>query len=303
MTYELLIQEYTDKLLNKLSKEIKNRPRTYGFEYEFISESPLNPDLMEKLYEFLPECGFNLQGIFFLHENGMHITFEPGGQIEFNSTPLLPDDSDSFQENIDIIEKTNSDINKRLNINFIAKGYLPGRADSPLCLTTERYKNLHARLQKSGTRGLEMMKGTASIHLHAAICSIDEIPDLFICSRELSQSEDFKMQPERRDIWNNTDLCRCVMPNTSINKNSTPRFLIEEFIRYAFDAVEINKNIPFKDLESQSFDSLIYHMTTIFTDVRLNMIVPSIELRTLDTIPLKAFEPKWKKFTTIMDNI
>jgi glutamate--cysteine ligase len=70
---------------------------------------------------------------------------------------------------------------------------MPGRKDAPLCLDSERYINLHSRLSVCGTRGLEMMKGTASIHLHAGLKKIDELPLILAAMIKMSEMDEFKM--------------------------------------------------------------------------------------------------------------
>ena len=189
-----------------------------------------------------------------------------------------------------------------LGIEYVATGYIPGRADSPLCLSETRYKNLHARMPMSGTRGLEMMKGTASIHLHARICNVKELAPLFYRMCEMATMEEFRMQDDRRDIWNNTDASRCGLPY-DIPEHSDARRTIEEIVKFALGADEIAQNIPFYETEDLSFETFMNHMTTIFTDVRLNVKGPSIELRTLDSLPFPQFKERWDRFVAEMEAI
>ncbi len=303
MDHDSIIKDYKEKLLNILYEKIVGPPRTYGFEYELLPEHPLSLEHMDKLYNFLPECSFNKDGKYFRHPNGMYITFEPGGQIEYHSTPLLPGDTESYNKNINEFKDINKRIKEKLGINYIATGYIPGRSDAVLCLTDKRYKNLHARLGNCGTRGHEMMKGTASIHLHASICSIEEIPVLFKFMCSLSVNKDFKMSDERRDIWDNTDPCRCGLPFKNINNYSSPWQVIEELVRHAYGADHIDYNIPFSDLKDKTFDAFMYHMTTMFTDVRINRSAPTIELRTLDSVPLDDFEVKLNRFISLVEGM
>lgn len=286
-----------------LYERVTGRPRTYGFEYEFISERQLSLDDMKAITDFLPGCGFRKGDKNYYNSGGMYITFEPGGQIEYHSTPMLPHDRESFNKNVDIIKRTNTKIRENLGINYLATGYIPGRGDAPLLLTSKRYTDLGNRLSKSGTRGLEMMKGTASIHLHASISRLEDIPPLFLSFCALSGSDDFKMGAERRSIWNNTDPCRCGLPVIDLSDGFSPWKIIESLIRHAFDAVHLSEGVPFKDIGDRSFGSLMNHITTIFTDVRLNMNAPSFELRTLDSMPAELFIKKWYKFIEIIEKI
>jgi glutamate--cysteine ligase len=292
---------YAEMLLDLLSEKVVPGPRTYGFEYEFISRNPLNINSMKKLYMFLPEKGFIAHGSSFLHESGMYIDFEPGGQIEFHTPPLLPEDNTSFNNCLKIIKDVIGTIYEKLNIEYIASAYIPDRKDSPLCLDADRYINLHNRLSNYGTRGLEMMKGTASIHFHAGIKSIEEFPGLFSRLIDISGKDDFKMGRDRMDIWRNTDSGRCGQPFL-VDEKDTPLSLIHKIVDHSLQAEHIAENKPFLETSDLSFEAFKYHLTTIFTDIRINLKGPSIELRTIDTVPFDQFKSKWYKFIALMEN-
>lgn len=298
-----LEQCFTDQLVRLIDqRSTSNEPRTYGFEYEFISTRPLDPETMERLYGLLPECGFLPGEEGFSHPSGMIVTFEPGGQIEYQSPPLRARDDFMMEDSLQLIEETNQRISRKLHIEYMATGYIPGRGGAPLCLKAKRYQDLHARMPKSGPRGLEMMKGTASIHLHARICDSRELPPLYHRIRQIALMEEFKMGSDRRDIWNHTDPVRCGLPYR-VDKHSNARQVVAAFVRFALNADDIGKNIPFYKTDDLSFAAFQYHQTTIFTDVRLNIKGPSIELRTLDSMPFLPFKEKWKKFIHMLQNI
>jgi len=300
---EKLTHEYTGRLINVLESKSSYDRRSYGFEYEFLPEIALDLNYMKKLYEFLPHCGFILQKDSFLHPTGTRITFEPGGQIEYQSIPLFPEDMGIFSSILELIRDTNERIFKELDILYIATGFIPDRGGAPLCLEADRYKNLHARMPQVGSRGLEMMKGTASIHLHVVIMNISELVLFFTRLCEVSSSDDFRMQAERRDILNNTDPSRCGFDCGSIRRDFLPQQLISALVRFTLKAEDILTSKPFYATENTDFDSFMYHLTTIFTDVRLNIKGPTLELRTLDSLPIPAFEVKWRKFIEIMEDV
>jgi len=292
-----LIRDYSNRLLDKLAaKTDPDSPRTYGFEYEFLPESPPSPDCIDKTYNCLHRVGFHKKGKMFYNKEGMGVNFEPGGQIEYHSPPILPEDHPAFLATLDLIENINETIRKECGIHYLAKGYISGRAKAPLCLSAGRYIKLHERLSRTGTRGLEMMKGTASIHLHASITDTGELPALFGLMQALAKSEDFRMSPERRDIWNNTDPCRCGMPYAPVGRDTSPLDVIGEFVRVAVDADILGADIPFFESEAAGFEDFLYHLTTIFTDIRLNVDSATLELRTPDSVPADLFFEKWKRF-------
>ncbi len=293
---------YADRLLSLVLDKAPSGPRTYGFEYEFIPSAPLTLEIMEELYSFMPECGFLKSNGSFINSSGIYVTFEPGGQIEYHSMPLLPAD-DKLGQVLSTIEKTNSKIKQKLGIDYITTGYIADRADSPLCLTEKRYVNLHKRLAVSGTRGLEMMKGTASVHFHVLIRFAEEIGPLFSNLCAMTMSDDFKMSEQRRDIWNNTDPCRCGLPFRGIDNNASAQQVFREIVRVALSADLFGEKIPFFKKQGTDFEQFLYHLTTIFTDVRINIKGPTFEIRTPDSIDRKKFERLWKTFVAVNERV
>ncbi|MFW6011362.1 MAG: glutamate-cysteine ligase family protein [Desulfosalsimonas sp.] len=240
-------------------------------------------------------------GVFF--ENGTAVGFEPGGQIEYCSPPFSAHDESAVDELIDFMQEMNDRIKKELGIGYVAGGYLPGRKDAPLCLTTDRYVNLHRRLAKSGTRGHEMMKATAAIHLHVAICSVGELLDLFYRLCELTEHGMFKMSEVRRDIWEKTDETRCGRPPCCSEPMDDPAVLIDRLVRFGLKAVTLDEEKPFYMASDRSFETFLYHMTTIFTDVRFNLKGTTLELRTPDSIHPAEFKPMWRRFIEMTEAI
>lgn len=293
---EKLIHSYSNLLLEHISGKFPSGPRTFGFEYEFLPQAPIDLTMMEQLYDFLPRNGFHWRKDGFRNDFGLGITFEPGGQIEYSSMPLLQEDTGYFEQALENIAANNMDIEKALGIKYVATGYIPGRKDSPLCLDSERYISLHDRMSFSGTRGREMMKGTASIHLHVVVRSLKELVPVFLKLSRMSRSNDFKMGRHRRNIWDNTDPCRCGFPYEGIDTNSSPYDLINELVTVAVYADILGKDVPFWKAADKSFDKFLYHFTTVFTDIRLNNKGPTFELRTPDSVPGEDFKLLWKRF-------
>ncbi len=297
------LEGFTNMLLEVLQQRTPDGPRSYGFEYEFISRTPLSLAHMEALYRFLPSQGFERDEASFVSRSGMYITFEPGGQIEYHSTPMFGWDKNGFRRALSEIQDTNTAILETLGIEYLGVGYIPGRGDAPLCLNTDRYRHLHARMAKSGTRGREMMKGTASIHLHVVIRNTHEMPMLFRKLCELSMGREFGMSQDRREIWDNTDPTRCGEAICGHKDLLSAGELVRAMVRFALNAVDLWEDVPFRERREVTFDRFLYHMTTIFTDVRINCKGPTLELRTPDSMPMPHFEEKWRRFISILEEI
>ncbi len=289
--------------LETLSRNLPKQHRTYGFEYEFLSGKKLFIEDMARIDRLLGEMGGEKNAGDRLFENGMRVTFEPGGQIEYCSPPLLADDDEKLERLLAFIHDVNKAIRDRLGIDYKAVGYLPGRANYPLCLRTSRYLQLHKRLSVSGTRGHEMMKGTASIHLHVSISCLDELLPLFYFLCDLSRSEAFGMSGDRRDIWRHTDPTRCGEPPCCMENLSSPEQLIDRLIRYGLQVVVLGEQVPFENSSDRSFSAFLYHMTTVFTNVRFNLKGPTLEMRTLDSLPIDRFRAKWGEFIKLAKTI
>jgi glutamate--cysteine ligase len=290
-----LTREFTRRLLQAMERNPET-PRRYGFEIEFLPAEPMTPQRLGEVCDLLPSCGFPKDEHGFLSPWGLLVTFEPGGQIEYSTPPMSDSDEETFRRVAEAISETNETIRRRLGIEYMATGHWPGRIDAPLCLLTDRYVNLHERLGKSGTRGREMMKATASVHMHVSICGLSEIPALFRALEAISRMEEFRMSPQRRDIWDNTDPCRCGQKPEGAGRARTAEQLVRSFVRLALQANHLAEKSPFCELREPSFEKFLDHWSTIYTDIRFNLKGPSLEMRTPDSVPLPQLEAKWRRF-------
>jgi len=138
------------------------------------------------------------------------------------------------------------------------------------------------------------MKGTAAIHLHAAITSVRDLELLYPLFTEMAFSPEYGMSSARREIWDRTDRCRCSLPEVS-QKNDA-RLILSGIVDFALDAIELNSGKKFRNLENINFSDFLIHLTTMFTDIRVNVKGVTLELRTPDSRPLEDFPRIWRKF-------
>lgn len=292
---------YAEQLAELMASRLSRpRPRQFGFEYEFMPERPLDPEDIDGVQQLLEESGYKAEpGLFRGPDH--YVTFEPGGQIEFCSIPVLPTDENTVHSILHQAESMIGEVRKRLGFIYIPTGYIPGRGSAPMLLDKPRYHNLHRLLETTGTRGHEMMKGTAAIHFHVALLSLEELPRVWTTICELSQSPGFAMGPQRRDIWNNTDPSRCGLLCRGQKAPSTDyRELLERVVDFGMGALDLGTGLPFGELPDKSFPEFLDHLTTMFTDIRINMKGITLELRTLDSGPSVLFLEKWRQFLDLM---
>ncbi len=291
----VLEQKFSEQLFAHLERSFQSGPLTYGFEYEFMPDVIMTPELVAAIKQALPRMGFKLQADgCFQAEDGLDLSFEPGGQLEYGSPPLLADDDEKFVKLLDHLIATNRLIAADFAVNYVALDYLPGRESAPLCILGQRYQDMHSLFTDNRGRGREMMKGTASIQLHVRIRTFAEIVPLFKLLLQLAQDEAFAMSENRRAIWDATDRSRCLLPD--LREITDAKELLTQIVRHALAAVDFHQRIPFAELENPSFGQFLVHLTTIFTDVRLNLKGPTFELRTMDSLPLSDFKNRWQRF-------
>lgn len=293
-------EEFAEGLLDLILSRGNGLPRTYGFEYEFLPERILKPGDLSSVQELLYSMGQGEEeGVFHLGELG--ITFEPGGQIEYLSPPLTASDDTGFRRIMDAISASNRAIADELGIRYIGTGFIPGRYSAPLLLTTDRYRNMHTRFMNVDRRGPDMMKGTAAVHLHAAMTSVEDVRSFYLLFTELARGSEFGMSMERRSIWDATDACRCGLP--AVDLNGTALSILSDICVASLEAVEMSRGLPFADSPNRDFSAFLDHLTTMFTDVRFNVKGGTLELRTLDSLPVEDFTDKWRYFTGLCERI
>ncbi len=286
------------------SRIAERNHREFGFEYELIADKPMSGEDFEKVKRSLPALGFIEKDHKIICDEGMYITFEPGGQLEFSSPPLGADEMDKFDILLDIIDRTVKGVKKTASVNYIPVPYMKDRGKAPMLLQAKRYHDLHTLLGSISDRGREMMKGTAAIHLHVSLINFDELLRIWAFMCALSREEDFAMGEQRRDIWDRTDPSRCGLRCTKSDEIFTSDILFEKLICFALRALELNSGIPFGSIRPRPpFEDFLVHFTTIFTDVRLNTKGMTLELRTLDSRPLHMFRGTWITFLDMVQRV
>ncbi len=287
------VADYAERLLRIILSKGNTLPRTYGFEYEFLPTRILQQADMILLDSTLRSWGYVPEGGTYSC-GGKQVVFEPGGQIEYLSPPLKGDDDAEVRGLLEWIGRTNRDILTCTGIEYIGTDYMPDRYDAPLLLSSPRYSMMHERFRKVDRRGPEMMKGTAAIHMHAAIVSEKDLESLFRIFSGMARSRILGMSSNRREIWDMTDSCRCGM--VLAEEDSDAQTILQRIVEHAMNAVEFRTGEIFRSLDHMGFDDFLQHLTTIFTDIRINVKGGTMELRTPDSRPVSDFPPAWNEF-------
>lgn len=287
------VRRYARKLMEMVLSRGNELPRSYGFEYEFLPHRILEPGDMSLLDGFLKSSGYKLlEGTYV--KDSRQVVFEPGGQIEYLSPPLMAGESGRLQEILGWIAGMNDSIRRETGIEYIGTDYIPGRHDAPLLLTSPRYAGMHDRFRAVDARGPDMMKGTAAIHLHAAIIRPEDLGVLYAEFHRMSASDTLGMSPDRRNIWDRTDICRCGLSEARPGDSS--KTVMESMVEMALNAVELRTGRVYHTLENRDFSGFLDHLTTMFTDIRVNVKGGTLELRTPDSRPLEEFPRAWNEF-------
>lgn len=280
------------------------KQREFGFEYELIAREPLSREDLARVKQSLPSLGFLENNGKIINEQGMYITFEPGGQLEFSSPPIPADDIETFDSLLGVIRETVKGVFEKAGVDYLPLPFISGRDKAPMLLEARRYNDLHDLLGRTSERGREMMKGTAAVHLHVSLLEFDELLRIWAFFCALSRESGFAMGEERRDIWNKTDPSRCGLRCTKSDEIFTSEILFDKLISFALKALELHSGLPFEEISpAPSFEDFLVHFTTIFTDVRLNTKGMTLELRTLDSRPLPAFRNTWITFLDMVQRI
>lgn len=261
--------------------------------------------VMERLAPYFDEKIYSEGYLIGLSCDSYSITLEPGAQIEIS---IKPSGSIGEIEKIYTIFRALIDsILDELGFSLAAYGYMPsGKACGQALIPKKRYEFMDAYFKRSGTCGLNMMRGTASVQVSVDFADEENCRKRFALANILSpvfalicdNSPIFDGKPYignalRAYIWNNVDGDRCsVMPYALCGD-----FSFRKYAEYIYNSPAIlvtdGNGVRFTDGEKICE---IYSDTTIteaeaehllsmfFPDVRLKQY---IEIRPADSMPIE----------------
>lgn len=249
------------------------------------------------------------------------VTLEPGGQVEFSGSPHVSSAQaiQELQTHLDEI-KPYADAHR---IVFLNTGFQPfHNLEKIPHLPTARYNIMRPYLQKTGSRGLDMMYRTATAQanldysneadamakLKTAICLYPLVSSVFAAS-PLVDGQPCNHQTYREGCWLYTDDDRCGILPFLFTKEAS----FAEYVNWALDVpmffVYRNQTYvpaPFRELTFRKFmkegfqghtanlNDWEIHLSTLFPEARLRRY---IEVRSADAGPLplvKALSSLWQ---------
>ncbi len=232
------------------------------------------------------------------------ITLEPAAQIEIS---IAPSDSVSW------IGKVYRDFYDQLDSVLAVFGYAAVNAGcQPYTRVTElemipkkRYDLMNEWFQTSGTGGMEMMRGTASLQVSIDYASEEDFRNKIraayfyspvlkmLCDNSIAfQGQSLEMNLKRTDIWRRTDPARCGLQPEVFSGSCTFADYADFIGRMSPIFLKIDGQVLptgsrtvaelYQGRQLQE-DEIIHVLSMAFPDVRLKQF---LELRFADSVPL-----------------
>jgi glutamate--cysteine ligase len=228
--------------------------------------------------------------------SGGMITFEPGGQIEYSSTPFRS--ADALLDDLGTFATGLLDAAHSASIELVSAGIDPYNdiSAAPLQLRSPRYSNMARYFERIGPAGARMMRQTTAVQInlglgpnplarwHVLNALAPALSALFANSRMYAGS-DTGYASYRAQVWRETDPLR-----TGVFAESADP--VEAYLDFALAAPVIVS--PFGDRDFHPFQywqeravSLAdwrSHLTTLFPEIRPKGY---FELRSIDAQPIE----------------
>ncbi len=307
-----IFKEYFEKSVKK-TEDFK-----IGIEFESLGYNISSNDYPEyrgkngienMLHSIADEHGFEK---FFDKENIIYIikkdfgsvSVEPGGQIEFSSTPQ--ETLHMLRDKLSLYLQMMMKMQEKTDINLFFSGTRPTKSpDEMMLLPKQRYGVMYNEyMPKVGKLGRYMMKSSTGIQVALDYSSIQEmlfnfklmsilqpfVNSIFLNS-PLIEGKVTEFKSFRMNIWQDTDKMRSGVPPFLFGTNPSLEEYIEQIIKtplyYALDDDgEIVKNSVgmdfseyIKQYPKEPLQKFLHHLNTIFYDVRTSSY---IENRAID---------------------
>ena len=225
-------------------------------------------------------------------DDGAHISFEPGGQIEISTAPK-PTGAEVIDSTQSLV-KLLRDAMSNAGIELLARGVDPfNTIDAvPLQLQRDRYAGMTRYFDSIGPSGVQMMRQTAALQMNLErgenpksrwrlLNSLAPIVVALFANSRLYARKPTAWASYRAQLWRTLDPSRTGI----IFDEAGPA---ARYLRFALDAVAMRGDgpgyRPFREWINDpaiNRDDWLFHLTTLFPEVRPKEF---FELRSADTI-------------------
>lgn len=313
-----------DDLVNDLKAGCKPRANwRIGLEYERFAfnlqtGAPLPYDgtpgirILLEAFASRHDCEKYEEGGFLiaLQKNGMTVTLEPGGQVEYSGSPLRT--LREAREEMDVFCRSMDAVARELGIGFLAQGVHPSwrREDIPW-MPKARYAIMRPYMQNKGRHGIDMMGRTCGAQINLdfsdeadmvkkfrVAMALQPVAAAIMANSPIVEGKASGYASYRSFIWIDTDPDRCGFLPFVFRDDMG----FSPYVDYALDVPMyfIRRNGHYVDATGKSFRDFMAgklpghegeypalpdwhdHLTTLFPDVRLKKY---IELRGADSGP------------------
>ena len=261
--------------------------------------------LLHEIESYYPRHYYEGEHLLGLYNNDCSISLEPAGQLEISIVP---------KESIRVIQKIYQTflrqllpVLQRCGYRLVTLGYQPvSRADDLPLIPKKRYDYMDQYFQSSGTRGRNMMRGTAATQVSIDYCCEKDfqrkyksayllMPALKLLTDNTPVFEGAPYQGclARTYIWNNVDSVRCGM----IPGTFRPDFGFRSYAEYLWNLPLIflpppegsvyTGSRPVKDIWKDHLitpEDVEHILSMTFLDVRVKHYV---EIRGADSMPFE----------------
>ena len=235
--------------------------------------------------------------------DGRAITLEPGGQIEFGSTPCA--DLPTMDAEVAHYRGLLAGLREQTGYCFLATGSHPHASPEDIeRLPKIRYDFLEPWLAQADELGLWMMKTTAGVQVNfdhfseedamaklRTVFRLAPVLNAMFANSPIRAGALSGYMSWRGHIWTKTDNSRCGIVSRFTEEGTT----FDDYADWMLDVpmLFIHRNGGYVDMRGRSFRKWMEegeatqedwedHLSTPFPEVRFR---PQVELRTADTVP------------------
>lgn len=294
----------------ELEQFMFNRKTGVPLPYEDSSGAGIR-DVLEGLAAFGWQREYLNNHLIALSRDGQAVSLEPGGQVEFASSPLPTTDAVKAQLGQFMTELHS--VADRLGLGILAAGFPPEwRREDMHWMPKERYKIMREYMPRVGEHGLDMMLRTAGTQINLDFSSeadmirkirvamgVQPVMIALLANSRMVEGYDSGYVSYRSHMWTKTDPARCGVPEFIFKEGMG----FSRYVDYALDAPMyfIYRDGRYMDASGLSFrdfmrgtlpghagvyatmDDWHQHLTTLFPEVRLKHY---LELRGPDSAPI-----------------